>query len=36
MFLNYKPGNCVINSDNKDLEIEQVQSIINNKVTVNF
>jgi hypothetical protein len=36
MFLNYSPGDFVINSKNKDWGIGQIQSIINNKITVNF
>ena len=36
MFLNYEPGDFVINPKNKDWGIGQVQSIIKNKVTVNF
>ena len=36
MFLNYEPGDYVINPKNKSWGIEQIQSIINNKVTVNF
>ena len=36
MFLNYKPGNFVINPKYKSWGIGQIQSIINNKVTVNF
>ena len=36
MFLNYSPGDFVINPKNKDLGIGQIQSIINNKITVNF
>ena len=36
MFLNYNPGDFVINPKNKDWGIGQIQSIINNKVTVNF
>ena len=36
MFLNYEPGDYVINPNNKDWGIGQIQSIINNKVTVNF
>ena len=36
MFLNYDPGDYVINPDNKSWGIGQIQSIINNKVTVNF
>jgi len=36
MFLNYEPGDFVINPKNKKWGIGQIQSIINNKVTVNF
>jgi len=36
MFLNYIPGDYVINPNNKDWGIGQIQSIINSKVTVNF
>ena len=36
MFLNYEPGDYVINPGNKDWGIGQIQSAINNKVTVNF
>ena len=36
MFLNYSPGDFVINPKNKDIGISQIQSIINNKITVNF
>ena len=36
MFLDYEPGDFVINPNNKDWGIGQIQSIINNKVTVNF
>ena len=36
MFFNYEPGDCVINPKNKSWGIGQIQSIINNKVTVNF
>jgi len=36
MFLDYEPGNFVTNPNNKDWGIGQVQSIINNKITVNF
>jgi hypothetical protein len=32
----FDPGDFVINPKNKDWGIGQVQSIINNKVTVNF
>ena len=36
MFLNYEPGDFVINPKNKTWGTGQIQSIINNKVTVNF
>ena len=36
MFLNYDPGDYVINPQYKNWGIGQIQSIINNKVTVNF
>ena len=36
MFLNYEPGDYVINPGNRDWGIGQIQSVINNKVTVNF
>ena len=36
MFLNYEPGDYVINPGNKDWGIGQIQSVINNKATVNF
>ncbi len=36
MFLNYEPGDFVINPRNKSWGIGQIQSIIKNKVTVNF
>ena len=36
MILDFEPGDKVINPVNKDWGIGQVQSIINNKVTVNF
>ena len=36
MILDYEPGDKVINPLNKDWGIGQVQSIIKNKVTVNF
>ena len=36
MFLNYEPGDYVINPKNTHWGIGQVQSIINEKVTVNF
>ena len=36
MFLDYEPGDYVINPNNKNWGTGQVQSIIYNKVTVNF
>ena len=36
MFLNYEPGDFVINPNNKSWGTGQIQSIIKNKVTVNF
>lgn len=36
MFLNYEPGDFVINPNNIEWGIGQIQSIINNKITVNF
>jgi hypothetical protein len=36
MILDYEPGDKVTNLDNKDWGIGQVQSIINDKVTINF
>ena len=36
MFLNYGPGDYVINPGNGVWGIGQIQSVINNKVTVNF
>ena len=36
MFLNYEPGDFVINPKNRDWGTGQVQSIINSKVTINF
>ena len=36
MFLNYEPGDYVINPKNTHWGIGQVQSIIKNKATVNF
>ena len=36
MFLNYDPGDFVINPKNKGWGIGQIQSVIRNKVTVNF
>ena len=36
MILDYEPGDKVQNPSNKEWGIGQVQSIIGNKVTVNF
>ena len=36
MILDIEPGDKVINPSNKDWGIGQVQSIINDKITVNF
>ena len=36
MFLDYVPGDFVINPNNKSWGTGQIQSIINNKITVNF
>ena len=36
MILDFEPGDKVINPNNKDWGIGQVQSIIKDKVTVNF
>ena len=36
MILDFEPGDKVFSPKNKDWGIGQVQSIINNKITVNF
>ena len=36
MFLDYVPGDFVINPNNKKWGTGQIQSMINNKITVNF
>ena len=36
MFLNYEPGDFVVNPKNTSWGTGQIQSIIRNKVTVNF
>ena len=36
MILDFEPGDKVINPENKEWGIGQVQSIINEKITVNF
>ena len=36
MFLDFEPGDKVLNPSNKEWGIGQVQSIIKDKITVNF
>jgi len=36
MFLNYEPGDFVINPRNRSCGTGQIQSIIKNRVTANF
>tara|TARA_B100001540_G_scaffold142029_1_gene126125 strand:+ start:30 stop:206 length:177 start_codon:yes stop_codon:yes gene_type:complete len=36
MIIDYEPGDLVINPANKSWGIGQVQSVINEKITVNF
>ena len=36
MFLDYQPGDFVISPNNRGWGIGQIQSIIKNKITVNF
>ena len=36
MIFDFEPGDKVINPNSKEWGIGQVQSIINNKITVNF
>ena len=36
MILDFEPGDTVVNTANKSWGVGQVQSIINEKVTVNF
>ena len=36
MFLNYEPGDFVINPQNRSWGTGQIQSVIKSKVTVNF
>ena len=36
MFFNFEPGDFVINPRNKPWGIGQIQSVIKNKITVNF
>ena len=36
MFLNFEPGDYVINPNKKDWGVGQIQSMIKSKITVNF
>ena len=36
MILNYEPGDYVINPNYKSWGIGQIQSVVKNKITVNF
>ena len=36
MFFNFEPGDFVINPRNKPWGVGQIQSVIKNKITVNF
>ena len=36
MYIDFEPGDYVLNSSNKKWGIGQIQSIINEKVTANF
>jgi len=36
MFFEFEPGDKVINPSNKEWGVGQVQTIINNKITINF
>tara|TARA_B100001173_G_C15766454_1_gene453209 strand:+ start:233 stop:412 length:180 start_codon:yes stop_codon:yes gene_type:complete len=36
MHFNFEPGDYVINPSNKDWGLGQVQSVVKNKITVNF
>ena len=36
MIFEFEPGDKVINPSNKEWGVGQVQSIINNKITINF
>ena len=36
MIIDFEPGDKVINPNKKDWGIGQVQSIINDKITINF
>ena len=36
MILDFEPGDKVLNTKNKDWGVGQVQSIIKDKITVNF
>ena len=36
MFLDYEPGDFVINPNNKQWGIGQIQSVLKNRITANF
>ena len=36
MHFEFEPGEYVINPSNKEWGVGQIQSIINNKITINF
>ena len=36
MFLDYEPGDYVVNPNYRNWGIGQIQSVVNSKVTVNF
>ena len=36
MIFEFEPGDKVINPSNKDWGVGQIQSVINNKITINF
>jgi len=36
MIFEFEPGDKVINPSNKEWGIGQVQSVVNNKITINF
>jgi|TARA_Y100000389_G_C17277545_1_gene421214 transcription elongation factor GreA-like protein len=36
MIIDYEPGDKVVNPSNKEWGVGQVQSVINQKVTINF
>ena len=36
MIFEFEPGDKVINPSNKDWGVGQVQTVINNKITINF